>query len=385
MENLSILDVILVFQWLGAAAFLLFLVVMSAGLSRLKSVESNDYSPFVSVIIPARNEEENIAACLDHILNQSYAPDNYEVIVVDDHSEDATFELCRFYANGNNRIRLLSLGDYDGVSPKKAALQLGISASRGEIILTTDADCRASSTWIEVMVRHFDEETGAVASWLLVREDARLLSKLEMLDSLALVLIGAAGFGLGRPFIANGANFGYRKQVYRELNGFDGVADYVSGDDDLFLQKIVASKKWKCRFAADVNGAVYTLAQRSFKDFLAQRSRWASKGGIYPVWLVALQISIYFYYLTIAVAAGAFVFSGFTRVALIAPFLIKLVADFLFLKNGANKVARTVKVRFLFPAEWLQLFYILVVGVRGVWGTYTWKGRTYTRGKIEVD
>ena len=352
------------------------------GLSRLKSVTGIE-RPFVSVIIAARNEGENISGCLKNALAQTYDSKKFEIIVVDDHSDDDTFSICQAFAEKHIRIKLLSLGDYNGVSPKKAALQMGINAGRGDIILTTDADCRVSPSWIETMVGCFDKETGAVASWLLVEENSHILGKLESLDSLALVSIGAAGFGLDHPFVANGANFGYRKQVYQELSGFDGVADYVSGDDDLFLHKIVRAGKWRCCFVADPAAIVYTKANSSLKSFFAQRIRWASKGGVYPAWLVLLEIFIYLYYLSIAASVAIFIFSGFSKWVFITPFVAKLAADGLFLSKSARRLGISFKCRHLFLAEWLQLFYVLIAGVWGLVGDYTWKGRSYTRGKVK--
>jgi len=383
MEKLSLLDAILIIQGIGTIAYILFLVVISYGLSRLKKEAASNGTPFVSVIVAARNEEKNIARCLDHLLQQSYTKDGYEIIVIDDHSEDATLRLCQEYERVNEHIHLYSLGDYDGVSPKKAALQMGIRAARGEIIFTTDADCRVQPDWIKLMVSHFDEHTGAVASWLIVEPNGRLMSRLEVLDSAALVLVGAAGFGLGHPFVANGANFGYRKQVYQELNGFDGVENYVSGDDDLFLHKIVKAKKWTCRFVNDQNASVYTSANESLGGFFAQRFRWASKGGIYPAWLVFLELLIYLYYATLAASLVGLFFSGFSNLFLAAPFLVKFTADLFFFKKNKSRIDVTFKTVHLFFAEWLQIVYILIVGVWGLLGSYTWKGRTYTRGKIK--
>jgi cellulose synthase/poly-beta-1,6-N-acetylglucosamine synthase-like glycosyltransferase len=383
MENLSFLDAILFFQGAGAVAYICFLIFISIGLSRLTSEHLSDDVPYVSVIIAARNEEVEIALSLKHLVDQTYSSDNYEIIVVDDHSEDATFEICRKFADDEENITVLSLGDYGGVSPKKAALKLGIQKARGEIILTTDADCRVPPDWIKIMARYFDSETGAVASWLVVEEDRSLLSKVESLDVAALVLVGAGGFGLGRPFVANGANFGYRKKVYQELNGFDGVENFVSGDDDLFLHKVVNTKKWKCRFAADAGATVCTRANDSLAQFFAQRFRWASKGSIYPAWLVALEVVIYAYYAILAATAVIFVISGFTKWILILPFVLKFTADFLFLKRFSKRAGVSFSIVTQFFAEWLQIFYVIVVGIGGILGSYTWKGRTYTRGRMK--
>jgi cellulose synthase/poly-beta-1,6-N-acetylglucosamine synthase-like glycosyltransferase len=379
MEKNLLFDIILNFQVVGTILYVFFLAWIVLGLRRLNIKSTSVEQPFVSVIIAARNEEKNIASCLDHLLLQNYPKEKIDIIVVDDHSEDATAAICRGFESVG--VQLFSLPDVVGVSPKKAALHLGIQKSRGEIILVTDADCRASTTWISTIIKYFEKNTAAVASWLYVEEDDSLLGKIESLDSLSLSFVGAAGFGWGKPFIANGANFAYRRQVYDELNGFDGVAQFVSGDDDLLLQKIHTAKKWTCAFAPEWQGVVSTDANPTLGRFLAQRFRWASKSSIHPVWLVGFEVFVYFYLLSFVLSVFLFLRSGFSVIYLL-PFFAKVICDFFFMKYATPHVKKKMNPIYLFLTEWLQIFYVIIVGIGGLRGNYTWKGRHYTRGRV---
>ncbi|MBN1465019.1 glycosyltransferase [candidate division KSB1 bacterium] len=383
MEKLGLIDSLFFLQISATLIYIFFLSICTIGLRRIKSNPVNNDRPFISVVIAARNEEENIGACLRHLAQQKYPRTRYEVIVIDDHSEDNTHSIVESF--GKDNVMLLSLHDTDGVSPKKAALHQGIKASRGEIILTTDADCCASPLWIETMVSYFGAKTGVVASWLTVEENKSLLSKLERLDSLSLSLVGAAGFGLKRPFMANGANFAYRRKVYDELNGFAGVDAYASGDDDLLLQKVHASQNWECAFAPDARCAVVTKANRDLRGFFAQRFRWASKGRIYPKILFLLESFIYFYYLSLPVAMILFILNGFVNLYILLPLALKFMADFIFMRLAARKLQEKINPFILFITEWLQIAYVLLSGVWGLWGTYSWKGRRYTKGKVRMN
>ena len=380
MDSLPIFNYIFYVQFVGTIAYAGFVLWILLGLRRLNQKPTNIAQPFVSVIIPVRNEEETIAACLQALLFQSYPIDKYEVIVVDDHSEDATYSIIASFAH--ERLKLLSLTDFDGMSPKKAAIHTGIQASRGDIILTTDADCHAPDTWVETMVKYFDNKTGVVASWLYVETNHRLLSKLESLDSLALSAVGAAGFGWERPILANGANFAYRRTVYDEINGFDGVAGFVSGDDDLLLQKIRARGTWRCAFSPDSRSMIVTQPTTSLRAFFEQRFRWASKGQAYPKFLVFFEVFIYFYFLSLLILPIAFIMNGFSPIYVVAPLFIKMLLDAILMRYATEFVRKKQNPVILFLTEWLQILYVIIVGFWGLRGSYTWKGRRYSKGRV---
>jgi len=377
LETFQLLLFIATGIYLGALAVLLL------GLNRLKSANRTSHTPFVTVIVPARNEMKNLAACIESIVGQTYPPRHFEVLVVDDHSQDSSPAIAQEYTRRFEQVFFYPLGDTNGVSPKKAAIQLGVQKSRGDIILTTDADCRVSPSWIETMVQHFETDTGVVTSWVQVEENNHFLSKLETLDAFALVLIGASSFGLNKPFLASGANFAYRKEVFEGVNGFDGISQMGSGDDDLLIQKICKTPKWKCRFAADSSALVSTAPQPSLRTLMTQRFRWASKANIYPKHLLVIQVLIYLYYLLLAIGIVLFCLNPLNHFLFIVPFVVKMIGDGLFVTSGARRVNRRINTFHMILAEWLQLIYVLVVGLVAIRGTYTWKGRKYSRGRVK--
>jgi len=374
------LHIVSLILWPSLGLYVLSLFILSRGLKRSSSTVNNLDQPFVSVIVPARNEEKNIETCLRHLMDQSYPESRYEIIIVDDHSDDLTCDIVERQAS--SRVVLLHSNGTEGVSPKKAALHAGIMACRGEIILTTDADCRVPHRWIETMVSRFDAETAVVASWLVVKATTTLISKVEALDSFGYVLVGAAAFGLGKPFLANGANLAYRKKVYLQVNGFEDIGQYGSGDDDLLLQKISRQTSWKCTFVDTMDACVVTGANSSWRGFWQQRLRWASKAAVYPRIIIFVEIWIYLFYALLFFSLFAAPF--FAPILFMAP-MIKFFMDFLFLKRSAERLGIRTNIFHFLLAEAVQMLYILAVGVAANWGRYRWKGRSYVRGRISME
>jgi len=365
---------------IAALLYCCFIVTLLTGLRWLEPVSMEPPSGFVSVIVPARNEEQHIGACLTALLNQTWPADKYEIIVVDDASADATTHIAGQSAAQDSRIIILPLAaDLHCISPKKRALAAGINRSRGEYLFFTDADCVAPPHWIETMMRYFTPQTGLVASWLLVQPASSLLSRLEALDSLSLTLVGAAGFGLGVPFLANGANLAYRRAVYNELHGFTGIANTASGDDDLFLQQVFKSHTWRTAFAVDRHAAVVTGANTALAGFIMQRLRWASKTAYYPLAIQALELGVYlFFVLLLASVPLALLLHSFFPILLL---LLKFILDYLFMRTGAQKINRSIIWWEFFAAEVLQAAYIVIIGPLGLRGRFSWKGRGYVKGK----
>jgi len=374
--------VIHAFYLIASLVYGLFILAIYWGLRRLRSVSPREWRPFVSVIVPARNEERTLLDCLESLAGQSYPLAAYEVIIVDDDSQDRTKELARRFVEEHGNFRLISLAARNvDRSPKKLAIAAAVESCRGEIILTTDADSIVPKQWIEKLIGYFDHDVGAVASWLQVRPNAKLLSKLESLDAFSLVLVAAGAMGLGKPFLANGANFGYRKQVYEQLNGFAGIDHYASGDDDLFLLKIRRQSNWRVVFVPEPETGVWTQAKNSYRDFLSQRIRWASKGSLYPLPLTLLQSGFYLFFLAIALGLPFCLFFAYPVWPIVFALALKLCCDYLLIRYGSRLIRRELKVGHFLLAEAFQICYLLVVGILGQVGSFQWKGRLYTRGK----
>lgn len=369
---------------IAACFYTTVILLLWRGLIKLKRfVPVNHSIPSVTVIIPARNEEMNIRACLDALVKQTYS--NYEIIVVDDQSTDGTLDIVRQYEAKHDNIRIIEL-ESKSISPKKAAIDVAVRNTTSELIFTTDADCIVSSEWLSTMTAYFDSSVVAAASWLLINPVEKLSEHVEALDSFSFVLIGAAALGLNRPILANGANFAYRRSAFMDSDGFSESGEFGSGDDDLLLQKMARIYESNCVFVNDLSAAVYTSANRTLGDFFHQRFRWASKFRLYSLpgqlFLSAVYVSIF-----LLVAGPLFcLWTPLLSIGAFAFFLLaKILADYFFIRKGYHLINKKPNMIYFITAEVVQNLYILIVGIGGPLGRYKWKGRTYRKGKRRQD
>ena len=353
--------------------------------------------PFVSVIVPARDEAAAIGPCLDSIFAGDYPEDRFEVIVVDDLSRDATPEIVRQKMTQTNRaavpagfaddddaehrLRLVQISDdrERERAHKKRAIERGIAEGRGTIICTTDADCLVPTGWLRALVARFDAETALVSGPVLYPTGGAA-ANVEALEFLGLVAVGAGAIGIGRPNLCNGANVAYRKDVFDSLGGFSGIDHLTSGDDELLMQKIAYTTDWRVRFCADRAAAVLTEAPDSPRAFFEQRRRWASKGAHYPhPALVAMIAAIYTFYVALLGGLVALPFVPALAVPLGIGFLLKMLPEAALLGPACRHFGRGRLMAYFLPAQLLHLPYIVAMGAAGALGGYEWKGRRIDR------
>ena len=330
----------------------------------------------VSVIIAARNEEANIGLCLDALVKQSYPKKMYDITVVNDRSNDGTGDIVKEYAKKYSNIKSLKINEIpDGFSPKKNALANGIAQARGEIILTTDADCAPVPTWIETMVSYFDSDVGLVAGFSPLEKTDRetLFSKMMTLDSLSLAAIAAGSFGIAKPLTCNGRNLAYRKKAYDEVGGFDKIKHFVSGDDDLFLHLITGHTSWKTKYAFDKNALVKSTVPENAGHFASQRTRHASKGFFYSTWLTLSLAAVYLFNLLLVILLPVSIVHPNFLFIWGTGFFLKITSEFIFL----FKVASAYHYQRIFTAypvaALLHPLYVIVFGLWGQVGKFKWK------------
>ena len=253
-------------------AFLLSLLKGWQKVIRAKLSGSRSRSQLFTVIIPARNEAARIGGLLDDIAAQQH--DNFEVIVVDDHSDDDTARVVQEKA-GSTAYPLKIVRPQK--SGKKNALSAGIAEAKGSIIITTDADCRVGGQWILGMSRCFCERSVKfVSGGVRIRGDGSVWSGLQATEFVSLIGTGAATIGLGYPTLCNGANMAFRRDVFNEVGGYAGNEHIASGDDEFLIRKVHSSYPGGVRFCSDAATVVETTAV-PFGEFISQRLRWAGK------------------------------------------------------------------------------------------------------------
>ena len=344
--------------------------------------------PFVSVVVAARDEADHIGACMDGLLDQTYPADSYEVVVVDDGSADETAGIVEERSSSSGSVRLLTTGEAGLPSgSKKAALSLGVDDARGDIILTTDADCRAPSTWIAGMVEYFGDDVGMVAGFSQVEasgDSPGLRRGWEGVDFLGLMACAAGSAGHGHPMAASGQNLAYRKQAFLEVGGYERVRHRASGDDLLLLQMVRRLGRWRIVFATAPETRMVHPASGSWRGLLSQRLRWASNAPC-QVYLDPL----FFSYLTAAylmnlllTASPLLLLLGALGPAVAgACWAAKIAAELVLFFRGARIFGRRDLLRH-FPLWTLtQPPYVVLVGVLGLLGRFRWKGKGHRWGR----
>ena len=360
--------------------YAIIIINLFRGLFFLK-IGENKIRYFISIVVAARNEEKNISACLEALVHQTYPDDKFEIIIVDDRSEDNTAEIVRQYMAAHENVRLIQVKELPPeFAPKKHALSLGIDAAKGDIILTTDADCVPAPSWVEAMNSYFEPNVGLVAGFSPLEKKGKttLFSGLVTLDSLSLAAVAAGSFGMSKPATCNGRNLGYRKQAFQEVNGFEEIKYYISGDDDLFLHLITSRTNWKTRYAFDKNALVKSQVPANFKQFSNQRIRHASKGFHYKSWFTLLLTVIYLFNLLLVILLPVSVLLSNFFIYWLSCFLVKSISEFLLMYKFAREFEYTYLFK-LFPiAAILHPIYVVVFGFWGQFGKFKWKESSYS-------
>lgn len=351
--------------------------------SHTPSFESGDL-PFVSVIVPARDEEASIAACVTSILGNEYPHDRFEVIVVDDLSKDRTAEIVRKLADSAyaGRLHLVQMPENleRTRAHKKRAISKGIDCAKGSVILTTDADCTVAPKWIRTMIDTFDVKTAFVAGPVVYRLESSVIKKAEALEFMSMVAVSAGAIGINRPNMCNGANVAYRKSVFEDLGGFSGIDHLTSGDDELLMQKIAYTSPWNVRFCAYCDALVETNGVLDFRAFYEQRRRWASKGAHYPHLPLRLTVlAIYVFYVALFLGIPLWSLGVISESALLTGLLLKIIPESFLLGIASRQFGRADLMWLYLPLVPFQTLYVVVMGIAGTGGNYVWKGRRIAR------
>ncbi len=334
-------------------------------------------STAVSVIIAARNEEDNIIKTIEDLLAQDYDPALTELIFIDDHSTDRTGEIVASYASRG--VKLITLNETQALnSYKKKAIQTAIGACSGKLIITTDADCRMGPAWLKTIVGFYESRSyKMISSPVAYFQEKSFFERAQALEFLYLIGLGASTIGNKRPSTCNGANLAYERDAFYEVGGFKGIDDLASGDDELLLHKIAARYPGQIGFLKNEDAIVYTHAKPNLREFIQQRKRWASKSTRYKnKSIIVLGVFVWLFNLSIvANVLTGFFLPGFFQVAFI-QLLVKIAIEFLFLVD-VTKFAKRSQLLALLPAlNILHIIYIIFIGIAGNSGKYHWKGRT---------
>lgn len=239
----------------------------------------SDAKPPVSVIICAKNEEENLRNFLPLVLEQDY-PD-YEVIIVNDGSQDDTIALINNFQQKYSNLYITSLSTETRIiSHKKLAITVGAKAAKHEILLFTDADCRPwTKYWIETMVRNFTPDTEFVIGYGGYYRTNGFTGKITAYDTLTIAMQYMGFASIFKPYMGVGRNIAYRKSTFFKQKGFAGFLHMASGDDDLLVNAF--GTKANTRIETTLPGKTMSLPKNNMVDWYYQKSRQLTTVDVY--------------------------------------------------------------------------------------------------------
>ncbi|MDA3616039.1 glycosyltransferase [Polluticaenibacter yanchengensis] len=332
----------------------------------------------VTIIIPARNEAENIAACLESIIKQSFPSDLMEVLVINDASTDNTAEIAETYTQTHNYIKhyLLNL-DGNEKAHKKRAIEFGVGIAKHPLIVCTDADCSHHENWLKNIVVIY--ETGNyqfIAAPVMFNTNSKVSSIFQTLDFLTLQGITGASVNANFHSMCNGANIAYTKAAFLKVNGFNGIDDLPTGDDMLLMHKIAMAYPGQTTWIKNKETITYTDAMPTWRSFFNQRIRWASKATYYSdKSIIAVLFLVYFFNVWLAVLPVLAIFNTQYWSLWFSIAGIKILVEYVFIIPVAaffNKQNWLWTFPFFQP---IHILYTVISGWLGKFGQYEWKGR----------
>lgn len=259
-----------------AACYAALRVVFTLGL--LRRPPRSSQQPAVSIVVAARDEAATLGTLLPALLGQRY-PD-YEVIIVDDRSTDATPQVLAEWQRRDPRLIAVRIDLLpEGRSPKMHALAQGIAMARGELLLLTDADCSVPPTWAAATAATFTPDVGAVIGYVdLYAAGGTLMEQLQAFDYMTMMAMTAGATRLGHPLGGGGANLAYRRTAYDQVGGFTAMPSGAVADDMLLIQRVLSNTEWQVAFCDDERAFIRTTAEPVLTDLLDQRTRWMAGG-----------------------------------------------------------------------------------------------------------
>jgi cellulose synthase/poly-beta-1,6-N-acetylglucosamine synthase-like glycosyltransferase len=335
---------------------------------------------FITIIIPVRDEEGCIHKLLKDIENQTYPKNLLEVIVVDDHSTDRTVEIVEKYKseNGINLHLIKLVGHGEEKAHKKLAIEMAILQSKGELIVTTDGDCRVGTNWIRTIEAFYRElNYQMICGPVFFTSDGTFFQEMQQMEFASLIGSGAATLSLGFPTMCNGANLAYSKKAFYEVNGFQGNQDVSSGDDEFLMHKIYQKYPGKVKFLKSQDAIVNTHPKTSIAELLNQRKRWASKWSYYQtVSPKILAGAIFLFNITLVFNSLLVLVGEVEIIVFFQQILPKILLEFVFLRMILTFSGKKINVLAFIFLEFIYPIYVISVVLLGFRKGYNWKGRT---------
>jgi glycosyltransferase involved in cell wall biosynthesis len=328
----------------------------------------------ISVIIPIRNEEQNICNLLESLSRVDYPWELFEIILINDHSTDSSWSNAQQWECILRNLILLELPP--SLSGKKAALSYGVSMAKHRIVVFTDADCEFTSEWLsEISNSYRTRKWCMLIGPVIIAPTYTAFHKMQSLEYASLTASSIGACALGYPIMASAANLAFdKKSTEFEMNIMNPCQP--SGDDVFFLHNLKRKRCSNISYIHSLGAAVRTKPVASISQFISQRSRWASKATAYTdSHTIAIAIVVFTFNLMLFALAFTILFWPNLLPLLFIGYALKVCIDFPLLKSFLKRYEASKLLSVYLPLQLIYPFYIVIAFTVSQLGAIKWKGR----------
>ena len=365
--------------------YLLLIGAFIVGFDKVSTFTTHNKQPGIgfSIVIPFRNEAHNLPGLLESLNSLQYPENQFECILVNDASEDNSQEIIHHYLKKTTIDFTVIQVHRKSTSPKKDAIDTAIDIAKFDWIITTDADCILPSGWLKTFADFIHNKTAKMVVGPVTYSsiDHSFLHQFQVLDFLSLQGATIGSFGIGKPFLCNGANLAYEKQTFIELKGFQGNNHIASGDDIFLFEKFYKAYPSQVHFLKSTSAIISTLPVQSWTSLIQQRMRWSAKSSSYHlvfgkiVGFIVLAMNLIY----IASLFGLFVCTNYFVYSL-SILVSKIVIDFLLIQKAFTfYLKKRINILHYIPGSLFYPFFSILIVLRTLMVNYHWKGRTFKR------
>jgi glycosyltransferase involved in cell wall biosynthesis len=363
--------------------YVLLIVQLIFGFNKVKYFHVTDLTPKTAftIVIPFRNEAKNLPKLLESISNLNYPHKMIEIILVDDFSTDNSERICIQWRMKYEHLDTTLLENLHlSYSPKKDAIGRAMPIAKHDWIVTTDADCIVNKNWLLTLDNYIQTNNPEmIVGAVMYRAKNNWFHHFQQLDLISLQGVTIGSFGIGKPFMCNGANFAYTKKIFSEIGGFGGISNKASGDDVFLLQKAVNTNKEKVHYFKNYDVIVKTKPENDLYKLFMQRVRWAGKStGYKSSYARFLAIIVLLMNLSLTFAFCLLPFAFLNWKVVLSVFLTKYIVDYIMLYKS-NAYLRKGKFFVPIASSVIYPFFSSLVGIYSLFGSFRWKGRIFRK------
>ena len=363
--------------------YAIFIIQLIFGFDKVKIFKPNNLSPKTAftIIVPFRNEAKNLPKLLQSFSNLNYPIQLIQIVMVDDFSKDDSTKIYNQWRLNHEAVDTTLLENLLlSNSPKKDALARAIPIAKHDWIITTDADCIVNKNWLLTLDNYIQTNNPEmIVGAVMYKTKNNWFHYFQQLELMSLQGATIGSFGIRKPFMCNGANFGYTKKLFLELDGFNGNNKMASGDDVFLLQKAINATIDKVHYLKNKEFIVKTKPENDLFKLYMQRIRWASKTTSYSsTYSKSLAVIVLLMNLSLAIAFCLLPFCLLNWKIVLIAFLTKYTVDYILLYKS-NAYLR--KGTFFVPiaSSIIYPFFSSLVGIYSLFGSFSWKGRTFKK------